>query len=457
MQRKPLIAIVGRPNVGKSTLFNILTKTRSSIVSDQAGLTRDRNYGEATLAGVACRVIDTGGLNREEEEHIDFRVDKQALMAVEEADAVVFVVDGREGLNLVDERIAQVLRKTQKPVVLAVNKTDFADPNVLVADFYALGFEHTIAIAAEHKRGLRQLGEAVLEQLETLPEEQFLLQEEQSALPEGEEPQEPIALAVIGRPNAGKSTLLNRLLGEERLVASPVAGTTRDAIAIPYIDPSDGTAYTLIDTAGIRRKARVYDKVEKFSIVKALEAIDRANVVLLLLDAHESVSDQDAHLLGEIIRRGRALVIAINKWDHLDEDQRLEIQKQFERKLKFVNYAEPIYISALHGSNIRKLLPMVKRAYQSAMAEISTRALTEALELAVRKHQPPLVNGFNVKMQYAHLGGRNPPHIIIHGSRTTNVPASYEQYLMKFFRSYFDLEGTPIRISFRDKHNPYDA
>ncbi|MDO4435130.1 MAG: ribosome biogenesis GTPase Der [Cardiobacteriaceae bacterium] len=452
MQRKPLIAIVGRPNVGKSTLFNTLTRTRSSIVSDQAGLTRDRNYGDAVLNGVECRVIDTGGLNREEEEQIDFRVDKQALLAVEEADAVVFVVDGREGLNVVDQRIAQELRKSRKPVVLAVNKTDFADPNVLLADFYALGFEHTLAIAAEHKRGLRQLGEAVLSQLETLPEEHFRVNDEQSALSDQEE---PIALAVIGRPNAGKSTLLNRLLGEERLVASPVAGTTRDAIAIPYIDPTDGTHYTLIDTAGIRRKSRVYDKVEKFSIVKALEAIDRANVVLLLLDAHESVSDQDAHLLGEIIRRGRALVIAINKWDHLDEDARAEIQKQFERKLKFVNYAEPIYISALHGSNIRKLLPMVKRAYQSAMVEIPTRALTEALELAVRKHQPPLVNGFNVKMQYAHLGGRNPPHIIIHGSRTTNVPASYEQYLMKFFRSYFDLEGTPIRISFRDKHNPY--
>ena len=416
------------------------------------GLTRDRQYGEAKLGNLTCRVIDTGGLLREEESEIDFRVDHQARTAIEEADVVIFVVDGRDGLTAVDEQIAHELRRMVKPVILAVNKTDFADPDVILADFYALGMQPVIAIAAEHRRGTAKLGHMVADIIAELPEEQFLLAEDEAALPAAE----GIALAIVGRPNAGKSTLINRLIGEERLVASPVAGTTRDAIDVPYVD-SDGEVFTLIDTAGIRRKARVADKVEKFSIVKTLEAIERANVVVLMLDAHEGVTDQDAHLLGEIVRRGRALIIAINKWDHLDEEQKEAVKTQFERKLRFVDYAEVFYISALHGSNIRRLLPAVKRVYQAAMAELSTNRLTEALELAYRRHQPPLVNGYAIKLQYAHQGGRNPPHIIIHGSRTTNVPASYEQYLSKFFRNYFELEGTPVRISFRDKRNPYKA
>lgn len=449
-QRKPIIALVGRPNVGKSTLFNTLSRSRSSIVSDMPGLTRDRNYADAELGGIACRIIDTGGMLREEEEQIDFRVDSQARQAVEEADVIVLVVDGREGLNIVDEKIAHELRRSQKPVLLAVNKADFADPDIILADFYALGLGNMLAIAAEHRRNINRLGEMVAEMLEALPDEQFSSEMPSETLDIGE----GIQLAVLGRPNAGKSTLLNRLLGEDRLVASPVAGTTRDAIAIPYID-KDGTPFTLIDTAGIRRKARVNDKVEKFSIVKALEAIERANVVILMLDAHEGIAEQDAHLLGEITRRGRGLIIAVNKWDHLDEETREEVKNQFERKLHFVDYAEVFYISALHGSNIRNLLPAVKRVYESALAEISTNKLTEALQLAYRRHQPPLVNGHAIKLQYAHQGGRNPPHIIIHGSRTTNVPASYTQYLSKFFRRHFDLHGTPIRISYRDKYNPY--
>ncbi|UJF23798.1 ribosome biogenesis GTPase Der [Suttonella sp. R2A3] len=451
--RLPRLALVGRPNVGKSTLFNALTRSRDSIVSDTPGLTRDRNYGLADLEGRQVQVIDTGGLLREEEADIDFRVDKQAREAVIEADVVVLVVDAREGLTAVDESIVQELRRSQKPLIVAVNKTDFADPDVLLADFYALGFANVLAIAAVHRRGLRQLGSRIIELLDGLPEEQFLLDEEEAHLAQHE--LSGIALAVVGRPNAGKSTLLNRLIGEERLVASPVAGTTRDAIAIPYTD-RDGETFTLIDTAGIRRRARVSDKVEKFSVVKSLDAIDRANVVLLLLDAHEGVSDQDAHLLGEIVKRGRALIIAINKWDHLDEDQRRDVQTQFERKLRFVDYAQVFYISALHGSNIRQLLPAVKKVYHAAMRELSTNKLTEALNAAYRRHQPPLVNGYAIKLQYAHQGGRNPPHIIIHGSRTTNVPASYEQYLSKFFRRHFQLDGTPVRISFRDKHNPYN-
>lgn len=452
--RKPVVALVGRPNVGKSTLFNTLTRTRSSIVSDMPGLTRDRNYGTAMLGEIECRLIDTGGLLREEEEEIDFRVDNQARQAVEEADIVVFVLDGKDGLTSIDEKIAQELRCTKKPVLVAVNKTDFADPDIILADFYQLGFPKIIAIAAEHRRGINILGKTIVEMVETLPQEQFYLKEDETIADETLIDQ-GIQLAVLGRPNAGKSTLLNRLIGEERLVASPVAGTTRDAIAIPYTD-IDGTLFTLIDTAGIRRKARVNDKVEKFSIVKALEAVERANVVILVLDAHEGVSEQDAHLLGEITRRGRGLIIAVNKWDHLSNDEREDIKLQFERKLHFVDYAEVFYISALHGSNIRRLLPAVKRVYECAMAEVSTNKWTEALQLAYRRHQPPLVNGHAIKLQYAHQGGKNPPHVIIHGSRTTNVPDSYTIYLSKFFRRYFELHGTPIRISYRDKFNPYD-
>lgn len=452
--RKPIVALVGRPNVGKSTLFNTLTKTRSSIVSDMPGLTRDRNYGDAELGGIACRLVDTGGLLREEEDEIDYRVDSQARAAMDEADVVVLVLDGKDGLTAVDEKIAQEIRRSQKPVIIAVNKTDFADPDLIMADFYQLGFPHMLAIAAEHRRGINQLGSLVAELIAAVPEEQFWVAEEDA--PPEHDSREGIQLAVLGRPNAGKSTLLNRLVGEERLVASPVAGTTRDAIAIPYID-RDGTEFTLIDTAGIRRKARVNDKVEKFSIVKALEAIERANVVILMLDAHENVAEQDAHLLGEITRRGRGLIIAVNKWDHLDEHEREQVKAQFERKLHFVDYADVFYISALHGSNIRNLLPAVKRVYQSTMAELSTNKLTDALQLAYRRHQPPLVSGRAIKLQYAHQGGKNPPHIIIHGSRTENVPESYTTYLSKFFRRHFDLHGTPVRISYRDKYNPYDS
>ena len=426
-RRKPLVALVGRPNVGKSTLYNALTRSRDSLVSDTPGLTRDRNYGEAKLADLPCRIVDTGGLLREEEDQIDRRVDKQARAAVEEADIVVFVVDGRDGLTAVDETIAAELRRSQKPVILAVNKTDFADPDLILADFYTLGIADTLAIAAEHRRGLQQLTQRIVTRLLETPDAALFGEED-----EAENQEEGIALAVIGRPNAGKSTLLNRLIGEERLVASPVAGTTRDAIAIPYED-AQGDRFTLIDTAGIRRKARVNDKIEKFSIVKTLDAIERANVVILMLDAHEGVSEQDAHLLGEITRRGRALIIAINKWDHLNDEQRQAIRSQFERKL----------------------LPAVKKVYRAAMAELSTNKLTEALQAAYRRHQPPLVQGYSIKLQYAHQGGRNPPHIIIHGTRTTNVPASYTTYLSKFFREHFKLHGTPVRISYRDKTNPY--
>lgn len=449
-KRQPVVALVGRPNVGKSTLFNALTRRRDSIVSDMPGLTRDRNYGTAELETIPCTIIDTGGLLRQDEAEIDTRVDAQARQAITEADVIVLVVDGRDGLTMIDERIAQELRHSSKPVVIAVNKTDFADPDIIMADFYALGFADVFAIAAVHRRGVQVLAKHIASLLHQLPPEQFA---NQTYLPFSDSV-EHIAIAVLGRPNAGKSTLLNRLIGEERLVVSPIAGTTRDAVTIPYLD-KDGAQYHLIDTAGIRRKARVNDKVEKFSIVKALEAVEQANVVVLVLDAHEGVSEQDAHLLGEIVRRGRALIIAINKWDNLAQADKAQVTIQLERKLRFVDYAQVLYISALHGSNIRQILPAVKKAYASAMVELNTTKLTAAMELAYRRHQPALVNGYAVKMQYAHQGGRNPPHIIIHGSRTDHVSANYIQYLSKFFRRHFNLQGTPIRISFRDKHNPY--
>ena len=449
---RPHIALVGRANVGKSTLFNTLTRSRNSLVSDMPGLTRDRNYGEVALGGRSCVLIDSGGLLREEESAIDFRVDEQVHQAVAEADVLLFVVDGRDGLTAVDEKIAAKLRKTRKPVVLVVNKTDFRDPDIVCADFHQLGMAPVLAIAAEHRRGIDKLTETVAE----------LLPDEASVTAYGNETAdaptfsagERIRLAVLGRPNAGKSTLLNRLIGSERLVVSPIAGTTRDAISIPYLD-GKGNRFTLIDTAGIRRKARVTDKVEKFSIVKALEAIERANVVILVLDAQAGIGDQDAHLLGEITRRGRALIIAVNKWDHLCEEARAEARKQFDRKLHFVDYAQVFYVSALRGSNVCRLIPAVRRVYRSAMAEISTNKWSDALENAYRHHQPPLIDGHAVKLRYAHQGGRNPPHVIVHGTRTSTIPASYTRYLSKCFRRTFALHGTPIRISYRDKVNPY--
>lgn len=452
-QSRPHIALVGRANVGKSTLFNVLTRSRNSLVSDMPGLTRDRNYGETSIGGRSCVLIDSGGLLRAEESAIDFRVDEQVYQAVAEADVLLFVVDGRDGLTTVDEKIAAQLRKTCKPVALIVNKTDSRDPDIVCADFYRLGMAPVLAVAAEHRQGIDRLGEAVAE---LLPDDAFesVRAREIAVVPTASEG-DNIRLAVLGRPNVGKSTLLNRLIGSERLVVSPVAGTTRDAISIPYLDAT-GKRFTLIDTAGIRRKTRVKDKVEKFSIVKALEAIERANVVMLVLDAQAGISDQDAHLLGEITRRGRALIIVVNKWDHLCEEARARARSQFERKLHFVDYAQVFYVSALHGRNTRRLIPAVRQVYRSAMAEIPTNKWSEALASAYRHHRPPLISGHAVKLRYAHQGGRNPPHVIIHGSRTQSIPASYTQYLSKYFRRAFALDGTPIRISYRDTLNPYD-
>ncbi|MBP3194861.1 MAG: ribosome biogenesis GTPase Der [Cardiobacteriaceae bacterium] len=450
---KPTIALLGRPNVGKSTLFNALTKTRAALVADTPGLTRDRRYGQCSLAGEKFTVIDTGGMLHDKEEKIDRQVDKQARTAADEADVLLLLLDGKSGLTSNDEEIAQELRMTKKPLIAVVNKTDFADPNLIAADFYSLGLP-LITISAEHRRGLKQMGEKIIELLENSTQYQEKLRNTEEITAKTEQ-DEGIKLAVLGRPNVGKSTLLNRLLGEERLVASPVAGTTRDAIFIPYED-EQGAKFTLIDTAGIRRKSQTHEKIEKFSIVKALEAIEYANVVILVLDAKSGIAEQDAKLLGEITRRGRAIIIAVNKWDNIEPEQREEIKSDLERKLHFINFAEVFYISALCGSNIRKLLPAVKKAHRNAFADLSSNELTNALQTAYHKHQPPLVQGKAIKFQYAHQGGKNPPHIIIHGSRTTKVPESYTQYLINFFRREFKLDGTAIRISYRDKENPFN-
>ena len=450
--KTPLIALVGRPNVGKSTLFNVLTKTRQALVSDEAGLTRDRHYGILKFAGKSYRVVDTGGLLREEEEEIDFRVDEQARVAIAEADVIVFLVSAKEGLSITDELIAQELRKSTKPVIVAVNKSDFLDPDIAMSEFYQLGFETMIAISAAHRRGTSKLIERLAATVENLilntPEPEVELGH--FSPPEDEN---NIFIAVLGRPNVGKSTLVNRLLGENRLIASPVAGTTRDSIFVPYED-KDGK-YTLIDTAGIRRKSKVDEKVEKFSIVKALEAVEQANVVILVLDAKAGIAEQDAKLLGEITRRGRRLLIAVNKWDLLNAEEKTAITEELERKLHFIDYAKVFYISALKGSNVKNILPEVKNIWKSALCELSTTELTTLLQSAYAKHHPPLVNGKAIKLQYAHQGGKYPPHIIIHGTRTENIPASYTQYLMNTIRKHFNLLGTPIRISYRDKFNPY--
>lgn len=447
IMKQPLLALVGRPNVGKSTLYNALTRSNDSLVSDVAGLTRDRQYGEVRYQDLHFRVVDTGGMLRSEEEVIDVQVDSQARQAIDEADAVAFLVDGREGLNPDDLRIAHALRRQNKPVLLLVNKTDFADPHVSVAEFYELGLGEPLPIAAAHRRGLNR----VVDTLRQLWADRLVETEETFC---EENVQNAIKLAVVGRPNVGKSTLINALIDEERLVASDIAGTTRDSIAVPF--QALGRDFVLIDTAGVRRRARVQEKIEKFSVIKTLESIERAHVVLLVLDAHEGIAEQDAHLLGLITRAGRSLVIAVNKWDDLEPYLVAQTQAQLERKLNFVDYAEIHYISAKNRKNLKSLLPAVQRAHRCAMIEFNTNQLTQTLQEAYIRHQPPLVaGGKHIKMQYAHQGGKNPPTIIIHGSRLEHVPQSYTQYLMNYFRKAYRLSGTPIRIEYRSKSNPY--
>ena len=437
----PVIALVGRPNVGKSTLFNVLTRTRDALVHDLPGLTRDRHYGICRLGAREFVVVDTGGLTGEKE-GIGALTARQAQLAVDEADRVVFVVDARDGLLPQDRNIIDTLRRTGKPLLLGVNKVDGLDEGAALAEFAKLGFSAALPLSSAHGRGVPALVEEILR---GLPEQD----PDEGAAPADE----GIRVAIIGRPNVGKSTLVNRLLGEERVVVSEIAGTTRDAIRVPLV--RDGKRYTLIDTAGVRRRARVEEAVEKFSVIKTLQSIAAANVAVLMLDAKEGVSEQDATLIGHVLQEGRALVLAANKWDGLSTYDREQCKTSLARKLDFVAFARSVTISALHGSGIAELMKAIDRAHASATREFGTAELTRALEKAYEGHQPPLVRGHAPKLRFAHPGGTNPPAVVIHGTRTKNIAESYKRYLENFFRKRFKLEGTPVRIEFRENENPY--
>jgi GTP-binding protein len=434
----PVVAIVGRPNVGKSTLFNVLTGTRDAIVADVPGLTRDRQYGFGRLGPVPCVVIDTGGLV-ENPVGIEAQMRAQTERAVEEADRLIFLADARGGLSPQDYFVARELRRSGKPVTLALNKAEGLDADIVAADFHALGFGEPLAISASHGQGCESLMDQVLAGLESEP-----AQDSDSGA---------IRIAIIGRPNVGKSTLVNRLLGEERVIASEEPGTTRDSILVPF--ERDGRAFLLIDTAGVRRRAKVEDVVERASVAKTLQAIDEAHVVIMMLDAHDGIAEQDASVLGIALQRGRALIIAINKWDGIAQEQREEIQRQLSLKLDFVPFAPLHFISARHGTGVGELMQSTVRAYEAAMRTLPTRELTRTLEHALTVHQPPLVRGRRIKLRYAHQGGRNPPRIIIHGNQTASVPDAYTRYLANVFRKTYDLFATPVFIEYRTDANPY--
>jgi GTP-binding protein len=435
----PVVAIVGRPNVGKSTLFNALTRTRSAIVADVPGVTRDRQYGYARVGAIPSVLIDTGGLI-EHPKGIDAQMRIQTEKAVVEADRIVMLADARGGLTAQDQFIARELRRTGKPVVLALNKSEGLDADIVAADFHTLGLGQPLAIAAAHAQGLLPLMEAALAGIEAQPAE--------------ETAGEPIRVAVIGRPNVGKSTLVNRLIGEERVIASEQPGTTRDSIMVPF--QRDGRDFLLVDTAGVRRRARVEDAVERASIAKTLQAIAEAHVVIMTLDAHDAIGEQDASVLGQALERGRVLLIAINKWDGIPAEQREQIRNQLALKLDFVPFAPLHFISARHGTGVGELARDAIRGYDAAMREMPTPALTRTLERALQAHQPPLVKGRRIKLRYAHQGGRNPPRIVVHGNQTTAVPEAYRRYLANVYRDTFDLFATPVAIEFRTDANPYD-
>jgi GTP-binding protein len=435
----PVIALVGRPNVGKSTLFNVLTGTRDAIVADVPGLTRDRQYGFGRLGPVPYIVVDTGGLI-ENPRGVEAQMRAQTQRAVAEADRLIFIADARAGLSPQDQFVARELRRSGKPVTLALNKAEGLDADTVAADFHVLGFGEPMAVSASHRSGCEDLMEHVLEGFAAQPPES------------GES--DAIRIAIIGRPNVGKSTLVNRLLGEERVIASEEPGTTRDSILVPF--ERDGRRFLLIDTAGVRRRARVEDAVERASVAKTLQAIDEAHVVILVLDAHDTVAEQDASVLGLALERGRALVIAVNKWDGIPAEQREQIHRQLALKLDFVPFAPLHFISARHGTGVGELMHSTVRAYEAAMRTMPTRELTRTLEQALGVHQPPLVRGRRIKLRYAHQGGRNPPRIVIHGNQTASVPDAYTRYLANVFRKTYDLFATPVFIEYRTDANPYE-
>jgi GTP-binding protein len=440
---KPVIALVGRPNVGKSTLFNRLTRSRDALVADLPGLTRDRHYGEGRVGDRPFLVIDTGGFEPVAKEGIMHEMAKQTKQAVTEADVVVFIVDGRQGLTPHDKTITDFLRKAGRKVMLVVNKSEGMKYSSVTADFYELGLGDPYVISAAHGDGVADLvSEALDLASEGKPEEV-----------EDDDKVRGIKIAIVGRPNVGKSTMVNTLLGEERVIAFDMPGTTRDSIEIPF--ERDGKHYTLIDTAGIRRKGKVFEAIEKFSVVKTLQSISDANVVLLLLDAQQDISEQDAHIAGFVLESGRALVVGVNKWDGLTTDQRDHIKREIDRKLSFLSFAKMHFISAIKGTGIPPMLKSIDAAYAAAMRKLPTPQLTRALQEAVDHQQPRRKGSTRPKLRYAHQGGQNPPVIVVHGNSLDGIDASYKRYLEKHFRESFSLTGTPLRIELRSGKNPF--
>ena len=436
----PVIVLVGRPNVGKSTLFNRLTRTQDALVADYPGLTRDRQYGDAIYEDKPYIVVDTGGIGVEDLA-VDELMSKQSEVALNEATHVLFLVDAQAGLTGIDESIAARLRKINKPVYLIVNKVDGQDERYVSVEFQKFGLEHVFCISASHGRGIHVLLNALTAD--------FPVQEEFSLF----EAEKPTKIAFVGRPNVGKSTLINRLLKEERVVVYDLPGTTRDSISIPFA--RDDKEYILIDTAGVRRRSRVDEKIEKFSIIKTLQSIKAANVCILLVDAKEGLTDQDLHILRFVTEAGNALIVAVNKWDGLDAEHKEQVREELSRRLQFLHYAKIRYISALHGSGVGVLWDDINEAYASSMQTLSTPQLTRILQDLVTKHVPPLVSGRRVKMRYAHAGGHNPPIVVIHGNQLEALPDSYKRYLMKAFTEELGLVGTPLKLEFKGTVNPF--
>lgn len=468
---KPVVALVGRANVGKSTLFNRITRSRAALVADFSGLTRDRHYGEGRVGDHPFIAVDTGGFEPVAKDGILLEMARQTQQAIAESDVVIFLVDARAGVNAHDHEIATLLRKTGQRVVLAVNKAEGMRYGSATAEFHELGLGEPHPISASHGDGVVDLVEHALSHLAQQGDQSVDNDEADPAFDTGEPSEDLIAggeaddaavddaavhrikLAIVGRPNVGKSTLINTLLGEERVIAFDLPGTTRDAIEIEF--ERGGKGYTLIDTAGLRRRGKVFEAIEKFSVIKTLQAIEASNVVVLMLDAQNEISDQDAHIAGFVLETGRALVVAINKWDGLDSEQRERILREFDRKLRFLSFAKMHTVSALNGQGVNALLKSVNAAHAAAFAKLSTPRLTRVLHAAVEQQQPPRKGIFRPKMRYAHQGGQNPPLIVIHGNALDAISDSYRRYLETRFRSAFKLDGTPLRIEFKSSHNPY--